>query len=176
MSRGRVPRNDGKRVCYKCKAEKELSGGFHKDSCFALGYSKVCKECYKISNKLKNRIKKIKTDIDTHLIRRCATIKHRAKTGEIPYNLTPSYLRQIYDLQNGKCYYTGRLMRLDCSPNNVFESLSVDRLTPSKGYVEGNVVLCTQVINAMKNYRTEEEFKEYLKEKVEEFTQYLSRG
>jgi hypothetical protein len=173
--RGPKPRNDGKRVCYKCKIEKELIFNFHKDSTCPLGYSKVCKECYKISNKKKNRQIKVKTDITACFSRRCSAIKHRSKIKELQFDLTPNYLLELYNKQQGKCYYTNRNMKMDIDQYTRIDGWSVDRLTPNLGYVMGNVVLCCFDINAMKNDRTEDEFREYLSERILGLQNYISR-
>jgi hypothetical protein len=48
----------------------------------------------------------------------------------------------------------GQKTMLSNSPNQI----SLDKLTPSKGYTKGNVVWCTYLINTCKNMLTEDEF------------------
>lgn len=38
------------------------------------------------------------------------------------------------------------------------DTLSLDKLDPSKGYIKGNVVWCSYLINTMKQNMTEEQF------------------
>lgn len=72
-------------------------------------------------------------------------------------DITVDYLCDLYEKQEGKCYYTGELMEWNMSKvqNN---SLSLDRLDPDKGYMQGNLVFCCYKINSMKWNSNEKEF------------------
>lgn len=166
---------DGHKWCYKCRETKPVEGGFSKDRTVYGGYSKLCKSCISKSNKNKNRKKKIKTDVEYYLRTKCTRIKHRAKKDGISFDLTPRYLTELYHSQNGLCYYTEEPMRIDCDRVTP-DSMSLDRLDPTKGYVEGNVVLCQTSMNAMKQDRTEAEFREFLERRIEQWLRYLDRG
>lgn len=43
-----------------------------------------------------------------------------------------------------------------------WDSPSIDRLIPSKGYIKGNIVWCISAVNAFKSTLTEKEFIEKL--------------
>jgi hypothetical protein len=63
----------------------------------------------------------------------------------------------LFKRQLGMCYYTGRTMNLaplHADPDGV----SLDRLTPSAGYMKGNVAFCAFSVNTMKGSLSEEEF------------------
>ncbi len=64
--------------------------------------------------------------------------------------------------QDGKCYYTDTIMLWDNygkgKGKSNPDSMTVDRLTPERGYVRGNVVLCTYKTNTSKGDRTETDF------------------
>jgi hypothetical protein len=57
-----------------------------------------------------------------------------------------SFMIDLWKEQGGLCQYTGAGMAVD----NSGASASVDRVDPTKGYEEGNVVLCCKAINLMK--------------------------
>jgi hypothetical protein len=94
------------------------------------------------------------------------TYKANAKAKKVPFRLTVDYLIHLFNLQHGKCYYSGDPIvvstrgglgsrtSLKNSPNHI----SLDRVVPSKGYVPGNVVWCTWAINTVKNSLTKSEF------------------
>jgi len=76
--------------------------------------------------------------------------------------LTSDDLVRLYDTQKGKCYYTGRIMQTGHDRVRP-DSLSLDRLVPSRGYRKGNVVWCCNLVNTMKQQMTEQEFYRFLR-------------
>ena len=80
---------------------------------------------------------------------RVSLIKHNAIHRNINFDLTQEDLEDIYQQQEGKCYYTGRELSK--------ETWSPDRIDSSLGYTKDNVVLCLWDVNRMKtNYSIEE--------------------
>lgn len=74
-------------------------------------------------------------------------------------NLTTEYLIELFNAQSGKCYYSNQDLSIDRGYGKVRpQTASLDRLIPSNGYVEGNVVWCTFFTNTMKGRLTEQEF------------------
>jgi hypothetical protein len=68
------------------------------------------------------------------------------------FDLTLEYLKEIWDLQKGKCIYTGiELKNWNYHGNNSIYTASLDRIDSSKGYVRGNVQFVSRNINLMKN-------------------------
>ena len=100
-------------------------------------YSKI----YQKQNRFKYRVK---------------TAKYRALKNNIPFDLTEEFVKDLWDKQEGKCYYSGILMTVETTGRH---SISLDRVIPEKGYTQDNVVLCSWVVNTMKNNLTVEEFK-----------------
>lgn len=106
------------------------------------------------------------------LSRYCRTlltgIKNRAKQQNLSFDLTWQDLEEQWRDQDGKCFYTGKVldlslrMRSRCSPHHEFPSL--DRQIPALGYVKGNVVWCLYVVNRMKSNLTHEEFLSFCRE------------
>ena len=64
--------------------------------------------------------------------------------------------------QNKTCYWTGKdfdmISQYKDKSRPVDNFISVDKLDPDKGYVEGNVVLCLWKVNQLKNNLTSSEF------------------
>jgi hypothetical protein len=89
--------------------------------------------------------------------------KSRSDKRGIPFELDKEYFRQ---LTKGKCFYCG------CEPNQIYKTKNnngnyiyngIDRVIPSLGYVEGNVVSCCWRCNASKSDLTKEEFINWIK-------------
>lgn len=60
-----------------------------------------------------------------------------------------------YHKQNGLCHYSKEILKLESHSD---WTISIDRLDSSKGYIQGNVVLCCKVINYMKQKLSESDF------------------
>lgn len=83
-------------------------------------------------------------------------IQWGANKRNIEFNISKEYLWDLYQFQEGKCYYTG----LDISLNtrNNIKTASLDRIDSTKGYIEGNVKWVHKRINIMKNIFSHDEF------------------
>lgn len=57
--------------------------------------------------------------------------------------------------QNYKCAYTGIELKI----GNKLTNPTIDRIDSSKGYIKGNIVICTEFANTAKNDLTLDEFK-----------------
>lgn len=153
--------------CKKCKLSilEGIVFRVHKTN----GEQSICRSCEaKIAKEYRknnpDKIVKIKKKYrDNHY----GTIKHHVqekistwrKTSCVPSDLTVNYLIELYNNQNGLCYYSGENMVFGWVDGKIHHnSLSLDKLDPSKGYVQGNVVWCKYLINTMKTDLTEFEF------------------
>lgn len=78
--------------------------------------------------------------------------KLRSKKKKLDFNLTLLDLCNLYDKQNGRCYYSGLAMVLRFRSSIKKDPLliSLDRKDSSKGYTKDNVVLCCWWINHAK--------------------------
>ncbi len=84
-------------------------------------------------------------------------------------DLDVEYLKNIWDLQNGRCGYTGIPMIL---PKNMGEynrthsikKISLDRIDSSKGYIKGNVHFVCQAINLAKRNLPHSEMISFIRE------------
>ena len=80
-------------------------------------------------------------------------------------NLTPEYLKEVWDKQNGICPYTQIKMKLEKEGElNKPHSASVDRIDSSKGYEVGNVEFVCYFVNLGKSNFSKSEVSKFLKE------------
>jgi hypothetical protein len=85
--------------------------------------------------------------------------KIRAKQKGVDFNLTSKYLKKIFP-KNNKCPITGLNFQFGYKNKekiNKNNSPSLDRIIPSKGYVEGNVMVISDLMNRMKQDSTYED-------------------
>jgi hypothetical protein len=81
-------------------------------------------------------------------------------------DLTTEYLLKVYEGQSGRCYYTNALLEVFKDEEwrlRYQQSISIDRLDPDKGYMQGNVAFCLYVVNTMKGTLTEKQFYDRMK-------------
>lgn len=82
-------------------------------------------------------------------------------------NLTPEYLKKLFEIQNGKCVYSGVNLKLwdykVKGGNDKIYTASLDRIDSSKGYVEGNVQFVSMAVNLLKHTMTHEQTLEFCK-------------
>jgi len=83
--------------------------------------------------------------------------KNGSSFRDLDFQICLEDLEKQWEVQNGKCYYSGIDMTMTINdPNKV----SMDRLDSSIGYYPENIVLCTSRINLMKKDLTLSEFAE----------------
>lgn len=87
-------------------------------------------------------------------------IRYSAAKRNLEFNISMEYLWELFQKQNGECYYTGDKLSLSTRNNKGGMTASLDRLDSSKGYIEGNVMWSHKDINVMKMNKSEEEFYE----------------
>lgn len=81
--------------------------------------------------------------------------KDRAKRKGHEFDIDVEYLHELFEQQNGKCAYSN--VELTQSKSKII-NMSIDRIDNSKGYIKGNVVWVSSIVNSMKNDLTEDEF------------------
>ena len=124
-----------------------------------IGYYAGCSCCMLEVSKA-NRLE-VKKDIRRYSKRMVAVLRHRAKSINVPFNLTKEHLIEQWEKQQATCYYTGETLDLSLPSNGNYPHRkfpSLDRRVPTEGYVIGNVVWTTYEVNRMKNDLTENEF------------------
>jgi hypothetical protein len=94
-----------------------------------------------------------------------STAKKNAKQKKLEFNLDVEFLKELWETQSGKCFYTKLPMLLfPTKSKNEFkpESASLDRVDSSKGYIKGNVRFVCLTINYAKNSFDEKDFVKFL--------------
>jgi hypothetical protein len=136
------------KLCNSCKQTKPFSE-FNKSVKNKDNYQTTCKMCCSVVNE---KYKKTKTG---HLVQYLSTIKWRAKTKNIPFDLDLEYLISV---TTDKCpvfgfdFFWGRMGKNDRKSRP-----SLDRIIPELGYIKGNVVFISNWANIIKQDATEKE-------------------
>lgn len=139
------------KFCVRCRADKSKSE-FSKNRKGRDGLGTYCKQC---SSELANTYnKEARKDWATRLIHNAristsggGNSKRQRAAGRswAPVNLTVGFLRELYDMQDGKCAYFNIPLLLDGGMG--LRSITLDRLDCERGYVQGNVVLACRAAN-----------------------------
>lgn len=104
----------------------------------------------------------LNSNINSFLGDRYNVVKRRSKSEGIAFTISKEdYLNQ-YNSQEGKCFYSDRIMVCKAGNGLHTDSLSVDKIIPSKGYVLGNVVFCSNRVNSVKTDLSLKEIKEWM--------------
>jgi hypothetical protein len=136
-----------KRTCRECKQVK-LNEEFHKAKTGVNGRYQVCKTCRKITSAKKYK--------DNWFVFTCRLKKAYCKKRGIAFDLTPDYLKSIF---TDSCPVFGRQFE---EGKKSHYSATLDRVDPSKGYVQGNVCYISHRANRIKYDASIEELKQIL--------------
>jgi len=165
---------DGKKKCFKCKNIKVIEE-FSKNRSTFDGYQKVCKECFSnydsVKMGYKRKSERRKFDLKSYFQNKTSYLKNKCILKNLDFDLDNNFLYNLYLKQKGKCHY----LNVDIISNTYkceFNSISVDRLDPTKGYVKENVVLSSFSINSFKGSMSENEFKTFLKSILPNLIEY----
>ena len=93
---------------------------------------------------------------DIEVAQKMMQLKQSATSRSLDFDLSFRTVRFL--LAQKKCYYTG--IPFEESGGS---ARSIDRVDPSKGYIEGNVVACTVDINGKKSNLTIQEIEQIFK-------------
>ena len=121
-----------------------------------------CRQC-----RTKQIINNTNSSLEAYFRNRIRTIRARSKFNGLEHNIDVNDLVELYSLQKGKCFYTDEILvvpkdgKLDTS-KSTRHSLSLDKIIPSKGYIKGNIVLCTKRANTIKGDLSPDEMKKWL--------------
>jgi len=138
---------------FNCNCGETLVENFYKTN------KSKCKKC--LITYQKKHIKENPNIIN----QRYLAAKHRSIRKGLEFSIDESYIHDLLKEQNNRCKYSGILLDTttigDDTKNKTimnYNTLSIDRLDSTEGYIEGNIVLVTSIVNTMKNNLTEEEF------------------
>ena len=142
------------KTCNKCKCSLDYAL-FSKDSSKKDGLRTICKSCttinessdeYKKKARDRKRIEhKIFPEINMH-----SMAKVRAKIQNVPFNISKTDIK-IPD----KCPILGITLQVN-SGKVSYNSPSLDRIVPEKGYVVGNIHVVSHLANTMKSSASKE--------------------
>ncbi len=155
---------EDKRCCNECHTIYQgIADNFHIKKYYengAVGYNVKCKYCLNKVNKQRTSL--YRQDPAQFIKAKITGFKCRAKELDVAFDLTVEELVQQWDQQAGICFYSGMPIAFDNiseagkAPHRMMASL--DRMDPAQGYIVGNVVWCSYVMNRMKNDLTYDEF------------------
>ena len=103
----------------------------------------------------------INSSLEKFLKQRYNKLKLRALKENIRFNLNLNDVIEIYNKQEGLCFYSDILMNIDVGKGIRSTALSFDKIIPTNGYIKGNVVLTTNRFNMIKHDLSLEEMKLY---------------
>ena len=122
------------KTCNTCGQTLPLSQ-FYKDvSNKADGHTRACKPCQALKNKEYRQ--------QNPYIIMLNNAKQRAKNKGLAFDLDVKYLKSI---NNHICPYLG--VPIEWTSADIRFSKSLDRIDSAKGYVKGNVIICSQRAN-----------------------------
>ena len=160
------PKNQ--RCCSKCfKIYDNYKDNFHikKHTGNHISYNTRCASCVNDINR--QRTEEYRKSPTVFIASRFKGYVSRAKTQNVPFNLTKEYLTDLWNKQQGLCFYTEKpicfTLTTESGKHPHLYTPSLDKQDPKLGYVEGNVVWCSYLVNRMKNDLTEAEFYETCK-------------
>ena len=172
----------GLRKCFVCNSVKEANSEnfyvkrYYKDlhgNINNFGLSARCKDCDKIRAAIHRD--KVGQNPEKYCSYLTASLKSRAKEQKVPFDLTKEDLFYQLEQQDYLCFYSKEKLdfTLKAYSNKAphREMPSVDKLTPSKGYVKGNFVWTKYYINRLKSDLNLQEFIELCKKVYKNFGQ-----
>lgn len=141
------------RLCRKCFEQIRSSKGRRClcESCFNIYYqNKWLKE--KEENRKIREAKPKLSDMEWACSRIATTIRQRNKhIYKEDFIVTSAHIIELFDKQKGKCFYSGRALKLKSTCKRDFDLISVDRIDSAKSYIPSNMVLTIWGINLIKN-------------------------
>lgn len=76
-----------------------------------------------------------------------SSVRASAKNKGLPFNLTVDFLKTLWIAQAGECFWTGQSIDFVKGRDRDPFRPSIDKLVPSEGYVQGNVVWASNFAN-----------------------------
>ena len=122
---------------------------------------KICRQC-----RNKRRAELRMSSVDRYIRSTVSRKKAHCKKNNIEFNLTYEHLLDRWEGQNGLCFYTFEkleILRFRTKEQKLY-SPSLDRVDPTKGYIDGNVVWCINKANIVKSSLTLEELHKWIPE------------
>lgn len=156
-------RLEGKKLCSSCGKILPLEDFSVRSSrckpCYYLWYANDRRQNPERYEEMRQRYI-ARNSVFSYMVQRISDFRSRAEKLEVTFNLTSKYLEELWNEQSGRCYYDGTLLKIHQNLGKpTKDSASLDRLIPSQGYIQGNVVWCSYWVNTAKGDLTELEFR-----------------
>jgi hypothetical protein len=136
------------KICNVCKIEKPLES-FSVREISADGYRNNCKECKNAQqNAYIYTLEGAITQLLGHARARSKILSAKDRREFDEFSITREILQDLWNNQNGLCYYSGVPMAFHKNEWRV----SLERLHPSTGYVENNVALTCLELNSLSQW------------------------
>ena len=136
-------------LCTRCKKLKLLTE-------FAQ-FSSICRKCVYLRKTMLET-----SSIERYLKRRLTKCKANCKYLGIEFGLSFDHIFSLFVESEGRCFYTDKYLTWAFNDGNSWDRLSFDRINPIRGYVDGNIVLCTRKANSVKSFLTFREIEKWL--------------
>lgn len=156
-----VASQEGHKICSQCFMEFPATREyFHKYNMGVDGLKPECRGC--AQDRVKNRRRK---SWSHRLVTYCRG-RHVTKGYLGVFDLSSDLLEEMFEAQEGKCYWTGVPLLTEMLNGGEGElyMLTIDRLDSSKGYVSDNIVLATKAANQARGSVPAERFRKFLRE------------
>lgn len=161
------------RKCRTCREIKELNNDNFVKRNTENGWRGNCRVCHNKNVRLKQEMSKselasakryrLKYKKTKPLETLLKVARGNANRTSKEFNIDLKHLNDLWILQKGICYYTNKPMLFEIGFDN---SVSLDRMDSSKGYLPNNIVLCQKKTNIMKNNATIKELIEFAEDIV----------
>jgi len=119
------------------------------------GLAGLCQLCAKEANKERYQKYSKVDSLDAIL----QAVEKQARYRGKEFGLTRDQVHELWQQQQGQCCYSGLPMTTELGHPN---KITLDRIDSSKGYILGNVALCTYRVNLMKREMSVQEFSEII--------------
>ena len=107
---------------------------------------------------------------------RWTRLRSRCRKRGILCTVSFEHLWDQWSSQNGKCFYSDISIIIDFGNGVSPDSLSIDKVEPHLGYIDGNVVLAAHRINTIKHDMTLEEMKAWTPDWYQRVAMWRRRG
>lgn len=121
-------------------------------------YLTYCKQCRK-----QQMYQILSSNYISYLKDKYRRTRVRANKSGITFEISIEAWISQYEKQNGKCFYSDEQMEHVIGQGHSFSvnTVSVDKIYPEKGYVDGNIVFCINRINTIKNNMSLDEMRKW---------------
>lgn len=118
---------------------------------------------YCLACRRKQLTENLNSSVGSFLGDRYNRLKLRAKKFGVKFAISREEFIEQFHRQRGLCFYTDEVLRYKVGNGyDIRCSLSIDKIVPENGYVQGNIVFCTSRVNTAKSNFSLEEMKKYM--------------